>query len=86
MTGTCAVTTMISSTDKPGKTEKLVTLGPTGQLVLSAKSKKQYNVSVLRDSKRVLDLDGTCIATLHEMATGSRNTTPKHRVPAPGMP
>lgn len=33
-----------------------------------------------------LDLHDTCIATLHEMATCSRNTTPKHRVPAPGMP
>lgn len=34
----------------------------------------------------VTRLHDTCIATLHEMATCSRNTTPKHRVPAPGTP
>lgn len=56
------------SDDKPGKTEKLGMLGPTGQLVLSAKIKKY--VLVLRYSNSFsLDLDGTCIATLHEMAT-----------------
>lgn len=44
-------------------------LGPTGQLVLSANIKK-YNVLVLCYSNNFsLDLDGTCIATLHEMAT-----------------
>lgn len=36
-TGTCALTTMISSTDKLGKTEKPGYVGPTGRLVLSAK-------------------------------------------------
>lgn len=44
-------------------------LGPTGQLVLSANIKK-YNVLVLCYSNKFsLDLDDTCIATLHEMAT-----------------
>lgn len=69
-----------SSTDKPGndrerEREKLcyiksfVMLGPTGQLVLSANIKK-YNVLVLCYSNKLsLDLDDTCIATLHEMAT-----------------
>lgn len=39
-TGTCALTTMISSTDKLGRTDKPAYVGPAGQLVLSAAEKE----------------------------------------------
>lgn len=50
-------------------------LGPTGQLVLSAnkkKKKKRQRLGALLLKQFSFDLNGTCMATQHEMATLSR--------------
>lgn len=44
-------------------------LGPTGQLVLSANIKNTMSWCFVTQTVFSLDLDGTCIETLHEMAT-----------------
>lgn len=65
-----------------------VTLGPTGQLVLSANIKK-YNVLVLCYSNSFsLDLNGTCTATLHENGyfVLEKHHTKNTECQLPGMP
>lgn len=48
-------------------------LGPTGQLVLSANIyKKRQCLGALLLKQFSFDLNGTCMATQHEMATLSR--------------
>lgn len=76
----------IQKTNKQKKS--FVTLGPTGQLVLSANIKK-YNVLVLCYSNSFsLDLNGTCTATLHENGyfVLEKHHTKNTECQLPGMP
>lgn len=50
-------------------------LGPTGQLVLSANIKKRQRLGALLLKQFSFDLNGTCMATQHEMATLSKHHT-----------
>lgn len=52
--------------------KSFVMLGPTGQLVLSANIKKRQRLGALLLKQFSFDLNGTCMATQHEMATLSR--------------